>query len=291
MHGFLCIDKPLGITSHDVVAIVRRLSRIKRIGHAGTLDPSASGVLVLAVGPTTRLIEYVQDETQKTYQATITLGSATDSDDADGTVIASAPVPVFTAITLSAVIATFVGDIQQVPPKVSALHVDGQRMYDLARKGIAPELPARPVHIYSIVLISWSPTSITVEATCGKGTYIRSLARDIGVALGTHAHLCALRRTAVGSFTIAESVSLELLKSEGIEQWLKPNAVALAGWPIHHASETDRALLVNGMPILAHHPDRHRVAIVDASGELLATAEQREKHLHPNKVFRWSDTP
>ena len=290
MHGFLCIDKPLGITSHDVVAAVRKISRIKRIGHAGTLDPGASGVLVLAMGPTTRLIEYVQDDTQKTYIATISLGSATDSDDADGAVIAMLPVPALTATVLTTVISSFIGDIQQVPPKVSALHVDGQRMYDLARKGIAPELPARSVHIFSITLHAWNATSITLEVTCGKGTYIRSLARDIGVALGTVAHLAALRRTAVGSFIIQESVSLDTLSSQGIAQWLKPNAVALAGWPIHRASANDIALLSNGMPIMAAFSDGYRVAIVDESGELLATALQRGTHLYPNKVFRWSET-
>lgn len=291
MHGFLCIDKPLGITSHDVVAQVRKISRVKRIGHAGTLDPGASGVLVLAVGPTTRLIEYVQDETRKTYHATITLGSATDSDDADGTVIATQAIPTVTETSLRELLNSFVGDIMQVPPKVSALHIDGQRMYDLARKGMAPELPARPVHIYSIALRTWDQSNLTLDVTCGKGTYIRSLARDIGIGLGTVAHLSALRRTAVGGFHIDESVTLEQLREQGIGPWLHPNAAALHEWPVYHATEPERALLRNGMPITASHHDGTRVAIVDADGELLATAIQRDALLCPNKVFRWSDTP
>ena len=290
MHGFLSIDKPLGITSHDVVAHVRKICRIKRIGHAGTLDPGASGVLVLAIGPTTRLIEYVQDDTRKTYRAVISLGSATDSDDADGAVIATQAIPAITEATLTPILAQFVGDIMQVPPKVSALHVDGQRMYDLARKGIAPELPARPVHIYSISLRAWDETSLTIDVTCGKGTYIRSLARDIGSALGTVAHLSALRRTAVGGFTVSESVSLDQLRVDGIGPWLHPNAIALLEWPVHRASEHEQALLRNGMPIAASHSDGTRVAIVDREGELLATAIQRDAHLYPNKVFRWSET-
>ena len=289
MHGFLNIDKPLGVTSHDVVAMVRKLSRIKRIGHAGTLDPGASGVLVLAVGPTTRLIEYVQDETRKTYRATITLGTATDSDDADGVVIATQPVPALSETHITGVLSHFVGEIMQVPPKVSALHVDGQRMYDLARKGIAPELPPRPVHVYSITMCTWDPTHITIDVTCGKGTYIRSLARDVGTWLGTVAHLSALRRTAVGSFVVEDSVNLEQLREHGISQWLQPNAIALHGWPVHHARHADCALLGNGMPISATHPNGARVAIVDALGELLATAVQRDALLYPNKVFRWSD--
>jgi tRNA pseudouridine55 synthase len=289
MHGFISIDKPLGITSHDVVAMVRRISRIKRVGHAGTLDPGASGVLVLAVGASTRLIEYVQDETHKTYEATIQLGSATDSDDADGAVIAQVPVPVFTESSLRRILDAFVGPILQVPPKVSAIHVDGQRMYDLARKGIAPELPARPVHIYSIALRGFTPDTITLEISCGKGTYIRSLARDIGTALGTAGHLCALRRTAVGTFLIAESVTLESLRVDGIAPWLLPNARALAGWPVYQVNAAEHRLIDNGMPIhVPTHADG-RVALIDDTHELIATAESRAGNLHPSKVFRWSD--
>lgn len=289
MHGFISIDKPLGITSHDVVAIVRRISRIKRIGHAGTLDPGASGVLVLAVGATTRLIEYVQDDTHKIYEATIQLGSATDSDDADGSAIAHAAVPELTDAWIQQTLAPFVGQILQVPPKVSAIHVDGQRMYDLARKGIAPELPARPVHIYRITLRGFTSDTISLEVSCGKGTYIRSLARDIGIALGTLAHLCALRRTAVGSFRVEDSVSLDSLRADGIAPWLLPNARALDGWPVYCVNAAEHRLIDNGMPIPAPSIPDGRVAVVDATHELIATAESRAGSLHPSKVFRWSD--
>ncbi|RLT30995.1 MAG: tRNA pseudouridine(55) synthase TruB [Chloroflexi bacterium] len=289
MHGFISIDKPLGITSHDVVAIVRRISRIKRIGHAGTLDPGASGVLVLAVGATTRLIEYVQDDTHKTYVATIQLGSATDSDDADGSVIAQAAVPELSEAWLLTTLAPFVGQILQVPPKVSAIHVDGQRMYDLARKGIAPELPARPVHIYHIALRGYTSDTISLEISCGKGTYIRSLARDIGIALGTLAHLCSLRRTAVGSFGVNDSVSLDTLRADGIAPWLLANSRALDGWPVYCVNAAEHRLIDNGMPIPVPSIADGRVAVVDATGELIATAESRAGSLHPSKVFRWSD--
>ena len=289
MHGFISIDKPLGITSHDVVAIVRRISRIKRIGHAGTLDPGASGVLVLAVGATTRLIEYVQDDTHKTYVATIQLGSATDSDDADGSVIARAAVPELSEAWLLQTLAPFVGQILQVPPKVSAIHVDGQRMYDLARKGIAPELPARPVHIYHIALRGFTRDTISLEISCGKGTYIRSLARDIGIALGTLAHLCSLRRTAVGSFRVDDSVSLDTLRAAGIAPWLFANSRALDGWPVYCVNAAEHRLIDNGMPITAPSLADGRVAVVDTTGELIATAESRAGSLHPSKVFRWSD--
>ena len=289
MHGFISIDKPLGITSHDVVAMVRRISRIKRVGHAGTLDPGASGVLVLAVGASTRLIEYVQDETHKTYEATIQLGSATDSDDADGSVISQVAVPVFTESSLRRILDAFVGPILQVPPKVSAIHVDGQRMYDLARKGIAPELPARPVHISSIALRGFTTDTISLEISWGKGTYIRSLARDIGTALGTAGHLCALRRTAVGTFLISESVSLESLRVDGIAPWLLPNARALAGWPVYQVNAAEQRLIDNGMPIHVPSHAGGRVALINDAHELIATAESRSGNLHPSKVFRWSD--
>lgn len=141
MHGFLCIDKPLGITSHDVVAQIRRLSRVKRVGHAGTLDPAASGVLVIAIGLATRLIEYIQDDTVKRYDASMTFGVATDSDDATGNSIRTAPIPSLTLAQITDIEKTFCGDIMQVPPQVSALHVNGERMYDLVRRGDAPELP------------------------------------------------------------------------------------------------------------------------------------------------------
>lgn len=290
MHGFLSIDKPAGITSHDVVSRVRRISKIRRIGHAGTLDPAATGVLVLALGPTTRLIEYVQNDTRKAYRAVIQFGAATDTDDAEGTVITTAPIPSLDHTTMNQVLITFTGTIDQVPPAFSALHVDGHRMYDLARRGIAPALPARPVVVYAIDLVSVDATSITIDVVCGKGTYIRSLARDIGFALGTVAHLAVLRRTAVGTFTTEASTPLDALTPESLPGLLVPNRVALADWPSHVASAADLVRIYNGLPVAAQHPVGSRVAILDDTGELVATALQRdEKQIAPTKVFRWSD--
>jgi tRNA pseudouridine55 synthase len=195
MHGFLCIDKPLGVTSHDVVAQIRRLSRVKRVGHAGTLDPAASGVLVVALGLATCLIEYVQDDTYKQYRSQHDLWVATDSDDATGQPIRTAAIPTLTAADIARIETTFCGDIMQVPPQVSALHVNGERMYDLVRRGEAPALPARPVHIYDFAVTAWQAPQLHFTVTCGKGTYIRSLARDIGELFGSAGHLHALRRT------------------------------------------------------------------------------------------------
>lgn len=290
MHGFLSVDKPFGITSHDVVARVRRISKIRRIGHAGTLDPAATGVLVLALGPTTRLIEYVQDDTRKTYRAVVRLGTATDTDDAAGTVVAHADIPPFDDQSMRSLLAQFVGTIEQVPPAYSALHVDGKRAYELARQGTAPELPARPVTVYAITLVMTTTDTITLDVVCGKGTYIRSLARDIGRALGTVAHLQSLVRTAVGAFTLEQSIALDALTAELLPTLLLPNRIALADWPTVILDTAGEARVRNGLRIPANYPIGTRIALVGDDGELLATAVQRDTTtVAPTKVFRWSD--
>ncbi|MFZ9859315.1 MAG: tRNA pseudouridine(55) synthase TruB [Roseiflexaceae bacterium] len=288
MHGFINIDKPLGITSHDVVSRLRRITRIKRIGHAGTLDPAASGVLVVAIGQATRLIEYVQDDTRKCYDAQITLGSATDSDDATGQVIATAPIPNLTQSTIESVLTRLTGDIMQVPPKVSALHVDGKRMYDLARQGIAPDLPARPVTIYSITLRQFSEHSIEIDVECGKGTYIRSLARDIGLMLGTQAHLSALRRTMVGAFNARDALALDTLTIEHVLAHLVSPLQAISH--LSHMTIDDDAVrrVRNGLPLRTTDMIDDEVALCDAQQQLIAIARRTNGQISPHKVFQWS---
>jgi tRNA pseudouridine55 synthase len=269
---------------------VRRISKIRRIGHAGTLDPAATGVLVLALGPTTRLIEYVQDDTRKTYRAVVRLGTATDTDDAAGTVVAHADIPPFDDQSMRSLLAQFVGTIEQVPPAYSALHVDGKRAYELARQGTAPELPARPVTVYAITLVMTTTDTITLDVVCGKGTYIRSLARDIGRALGTVAHLQSLIRTAVGAFTLEQSIALDALTAELLPTLLLPNRIALADWPTVILDTAGEARVRNGLRIPANYPIGTRIALVGDDGELLATAVQRDTTtVAPTKVFRWSD--
>ena len=184
MHGFLNIDKPAGLTSHDVVARVRRAARQKRVGHAGTLDPAATGVLVVALGAATRLIEYVQDATSKRYLATVRLGASTATDDGEGEVIATAPVPELRAADFERVLDGFRGEILQVPPMYAALHHQGRRLHELAREGIVVERAARPVTIERLDLIGWSPPDLLLDVMCSKGTYIRALARDLGEEIG-----------------------------------------------------------------------------------------------------------
>lgn len=209
--GIIAIDKPAGWTSFDVVARVRRLVGQKRVGHAGTLDPSATGVLPVCIGQATRVVEYLGDS-GKAYRATIAFGVETDTYDAEGAVIATREVPdTLDRAVIAALLPAFIGDIQQVPPRFSALKRDGKRMYDLARAGVEFTPEPRTVRIISLTIIDWQPPLLTLDVECGKGTYIRSLAHDLGASFGTGASLAALVRTRVGAFTHNMCVTLDQL--------------------------------------------------------------------------------
>jgi tRNA pseudouridine55 synthase len=248
LHGLLVIDKP-GLaqisnqlstgqigedrlpTSHDIVQQVRRLSRQRRIGHTGTLDPMASGILVLCLGLATRLVEYYQGH-DKIYLAEITLGQATDTYDATGVVTASAPPPTFTQAQLEQALATFRGPIDQIPPAYSALKQQGEALYHKARRGESITLSARQVVIYTLDLLHYSaPDRLTLRVHCSAGTYVRSLAFDLGAVLGVPAHLSGLRREAAGPFTLAEAHTLEQVATaaaqERLAEILQPPAVGL----------------------------------------------------------------
>jgi tRNA pseudouridine55 synthase len=200
----LLVDKPSGWTSHDVVAKVRGLSRQRQIGHTGTLDPMATGLLVLCLGRATRLVEYMVGH-DKAYTGIIQLGASTTTDDAEGEVTERAPVPALTADDQRRVAAAFTGRIEQVPPAYSAVKVAGQRAYAVARKGGAVSLGARPVTVYEMALELEGSDRLRIEVRCSSGTYVRSLARDMGVALGTLGHLAALRRKSVGGFGVEDA--------------------------------------------------------------------------------------
>jgi tRNA pseudouridine55 synthase len=239
MDGFLNIHKPAGMTSHDVVSRVRRTLKIKRVGHAGTLDPDATGVLLVAVGQATRLLPHLSLE-PKVYLATIGFGTATDTEDASGTVTEQADVSGLTEEALRRVLPRFVGEIQQVPPMVSALHHNGQRLYDLARQGITVEREARTITIHAIELVA----SALIRVTCGGGTYIRTLCKDIGAALNLPAHMATLAREAVGPYHLADAIGLD----EITEEKLLPMHEAL-GWPTITVSDHDAAELKLGKVI------------------------------------------
>ena len=211
--GLVIVDKPAGFTSHDVVARVRRLAGTRKVGHAGTLDPMATGVLVLGVNRATRLLGHLM-LTEKAYDATITLGESTTTDDAEGETIARSDTSALGEAQVRAALADFVGDIDQVPTAVSAIKVDGKRAYARVRAGEEVELSARRVHIASIEVTRVELPEVDISVRCSSGTYIRAIARDLGAALGVGGHLSALRRTAVGAFAIAQARSLDVLTED-----------------------------------------------------------------------------
>ena len=239
--GLLIVDKSGGMTSHDVVARVRRLAGTRRVGHAGTLDPMATGVLVVGVEKATRLLGYLA-LTEKTYVATIRLGASTSTDDAEGEPAGGSPATDVDRGALEAEIGKLTGDISQVPPGVSAIKVNGQRAYKLTRAGAAPELAARPVTVYEFTVTDIRQTGdfLDLDAVirCSSGTYIRALARDLGAALGTGGHLTALRRTPVGPYDLAQAHTLQDLEDQKRQNpdFERTEAPVASEFPSHPAS-------------------------------------------------------
>jgi tRNA pseudouridine55 synthase len=272
--GLLNINKPSGWTSHDVVARVRRLAGEKRVGHAGTLDPLAEGVLVVLLGRATRLADFIQAQ-RKTYVAEVALGTATSTDDAEGSVTATAPVPSLSG--LDAVVRRFRGDIMQTPPAYSALKVGGQRAYAVARRGGAVVLEARPITIYDLQVLSLEP--LRLEVTCSKGTYIRSLARDIAEALGTVGHLEHLLRIRVGPFALANAATLEGLD---VTRSVLPADAALPDAPLVELAEEDAVRIVNGQSVACAGLQADPVRVYDPHGRLLCIARVQDGLLRPH---------
>jgi tRNA pseudouridine55 synthase len=251
MDGIFSIDKPVGVTSHDVVARVRRLAHQKSVGHAGTLDPLASGVLPILLGKATRVAEYLS-ESGKAYRATIRFGAVTDTYDAEGSVVRTAPVSLDEAVIREA-LPHFIGPQLQVPPLYSAIKREGQPLYKLARAGVAPELEPRPIEIFALTIVQWTSPDLVLDVECGKGTYIRSLAFDLGERLGPGAHLAGLVRTRSGPFALDHSISLERL-AEVLTDGTWPDHLyapdeALLGWRAAILGEASETRLRNGLPL------------------------------------------
>lgn len=275
------------MTSHDVVARVRRLAGQKRVGHAGTLDPDATGVLLVCLGTATRLAEYLADA-GKAYTAVPTLGVATTSEDASGEILTETDASGVTEADLRAVLPRFVGDIAQIPPMVSAVHHEGKRLYELARAGQTVERAARPVHIESLALRGFSPgprATATLDVVCGKGTYIRTLCADIGAALGVGGHMASLIRTQVGAFALETAVLLDALTPENLPTHLTPPAAALADWPAHVLTSGQRDDILHGRAVAAQLADAPVVRVLSTDGDLLALARAESGTLRPFKVF------
>ncbi|WP_050580995.1 tRNA pseudouridine(55) synthase TruB [Salinispora cortesiana] len=277
--GLIVVDKPGGMTSHDVVARVRRLARTRRVGHGGTLDPMATGVLVLGVGRATRLLTYVIGA-GKSYTATIRLGQATVTDDAEGDVISSAPAGQVTEEAVRVALAAQTGAVDQVPSAVSAIKIDGQRAYRRVREGASVDLPPRRVTISQLdvrALRRDQPdvVDVDVDVTCSSGTYVRAIARDTGRALGVGGHLTALRRTAVGGFPLAEAATLDDLERRAPEVvTLSLAAAADRFFPRREATAEEERVLSHGGPLDPAGIDGP-YAVFGPAGGLVAIVSER----------------
>ena len=278
--GLLLVDKPAGVTSHDVVAIARRAFRTKRVGHTGTLDPFATGLLLILIGRGTRLSPYVEQE-PKVYEATIRFGAETDTDDVTGEVTRSAPPPTDSAIDDA--IVRLSGRFEQVPPAFSAKQVDGTRAYAAARKGAPLDLRAVPITVHAWRILARHGDTITTRITCGGGTYIRALARDLGRLSGSAAHLAALRRMAAGPFAVDDAVSLDEVQRG--EATLLPLASAIPSLPVQRLAADELARVVHGNTVTTRVA-APRVALVDHDDSLIAVAEPEGGELRPKLVLR-----
>lgn len=288
--GFLNLNKPLGLTSHDVVAQVRRHYRkraeSRKVGHAGTLDPQADGVLVVCLGAATRLSEYIM-RGRKIYHAEITFGATTSSYDAAGEILEIKPAGRLSLPDIQRVLPQFIGEIEQIPPMHSAIKVGGKKLYELARQGKTIERKPRAVTIHAIVALSWRSPVLELEIECGSGVYIRSLAHDLGEALGVGAYLSSLTRTASGAFKIGDSLSLDSITTTG--EWLHqlvPPYVALAEYTRVNLHTEDIESLRQGR-FIRRPPELadHTVFAFDRANRLVAVLETRAELWKPRKVF------
>jgi tRNA pseudouridine55 synthase len=292
--GLIVVDKPAGLTSHDVVSRIRRLAGTRRVGHAGTLDPMATGVLVVGTEKATRLLGYLA-LTEKEYTATIRLGQATDSDDADGEIISAASASAVPQERLRQAIASLRGEISQVPPSVSAVKVGGQRSYKLTRQGAPPRLEPRAVTVHALCVRDLRPDGdlldVDVSVTCSSGTYIRALARDLGEALGVGGHLTYLRRTRVGPYLASEARTLDEL-AERLDV-LPLAAAAAAAFPRLDLTDGQAARLAHGGRLMASEPgvpgpdeaDQRPVAAFAPDGSLTALVSVESGVCKPLAVF------
>jgi tRNA pseudouridine55 synthase len=275
MFGLLNINKPSGVTSRDVVNRVQHLVRPIKVGHAGTLDPLATGVLVVCLGSATRLVEYVQ-RMKKSYRGTFLLGRESETEDVEGDVSLLATAPIPSRNEIEATLKEFIGQIEQRPPAYSALKVKGQRAYALARNGQTVDLKARPVEVHDLRLVEYAYPTLTLDVCCGSGTYIRSLGRDIAQRLGTGAVMSALDRTAIGPFLLDTAIDIDALVSSSLESAILPPALALVDLQRICLDDNELAALAYGKKI-ADRFEIHQaseVAGVNDQGELVAVLQK-----------------
>ncbi len=295
INGWVVLDKPVGMTSTQAVGKVRWLFQAQKAGHAGTLDPLATGILPIALGEATKTVPYAVDG-QKAYRFTVRWGAETDTDDAEGQVVERSDMRP-TRAAIEELLPSFIGEILQTPPAFSAIKIDGQRAYDLARQGEAVKLEARPVQIDRLELVEMPDRDTSVfEAECGRGTYVRAIARDIGRTLGCLGHVTALRRTRVGPFEEAQSVTITELEAAAglddggaeIKSLLRPVESALADLLEVNVSQSDAARLARGQPVLLRGRDAPVMsgeAFALSKGTLIALCEIERGELRPLRVF------
>jgi len=292
--GFLNLNKPPGCTSHDCVARVRRLLRTKRVGHGGTLDPAAVGVLPMALGKATRLLQFLPQD--KAYKATIRFGVRTQTDDLEGEAIASQPVPDLSLESIQWVLSQFRGKIEQIPPIYSAIQVGGKRLYKIARQGETVDVPARTVEVYDISILDWRPgdfPELDVAISCGPGTYIRAIARDLGDRVNTGATLAHLTRTQSSGFCLDESITLDQLEQQLQQQTFTPISPhsALSHLPecILPTSQVRSWFHGQQLPIAGEDLSGGVVRVSSPTGEFMGMGELKQASLewglHPKVVF------
>ena len=291
MDGIVNVLKQAGMTSHDVVAKLRKIYHTRKVGHTGTLDPDATGVLPVCIGQATRLVEYLTEK-EKTYKTILKFGCETNTQDASGEMTVQTELPTLTREEFVAVTKQFIGEIQQIPPMYSAIKKDGQPLYKLARQGITVDVEARPVQIYDIKVLMYHPESAMLEIRCGKGTYIRTLCQDIGRACGSSAHMAFLMRTASGPFDASTAVPLARLEqADHPEVFLTDMNTSLAGMPALVAvDKTMKIRVQNGLaqsiPGAAQLAEGTLCRALDETGTLLAIGVIANGQFQPNKVFQ-----
>jgi tRNA pseudouridine55 synthase len=285
INGWVVLDKPVGMTSTHAVARLKRIFNAKKAGHAGTLDPLASGVLPVAFGEATKTVPFVQDG-EKAYRFTIQWGAETDSDDADGQITARADARPQTDAILAA-LPQFTGTILQLPPAFSAIKIAGERAYDIARDGEMPQLTPRPVTIHELVLVAAERDTATFEARCGKGTYVRAIARDLGRSLGCYGHVCALRRTRVGPFAETDAVPLAQIEDATAPEALRRVEAGLEELPQVVVDRDSAARLRRGQSVLLRGRDApgDGAAYASCGGVVVAIGAIERGELVPGRVF------
>jgi len=290
--GVLPIDKGPGVTSFQVVAQLRRLLRAPKIGHGGTLDPAATGVLPILIGEATKLTPYLV-ELDKEYLATVRLGVSTDTQDLSGAVLENRPVPALDATAVRAALGGFIGSIRQVPPMYSALHHEGRRLYELAREGVEVERPSREVAVHALELVELALPDLVIRVTCGKGFYVRTLAADLGAALGTGGTLAHLVRTRVGPFQVKDAVAWDVLLAARGGETLWPRVLppdsALAAMPEARLTDEASRAFANGQSVTEPGAPG-LVRVYGADGSLLGIGVRRGHLVKPERLLH-ADTP